>query len=249
MGSHTGSASQSPVAQPERPQPVLREQRMVAALPAHLKRYTEQECPSGLRCYRSLEGDADDDQFVPSGLAATLTAGYEAAVILHFQKAGIETPEDIADPIALLDWLPDESAIKFGPILVPYASLYERGQLEYIDQLWEQDGCLIFLGHDRGTMIDHLRQLIHQAVPNFSAEGGLFYYCWPSVLGQLLEAQPAETTEAIMTGSVEAVLMEAGPAETGWRIFGSPAYRQALRAAGFQLTVPPPSSAAGAAVS
>jgi hypothetical protein len=211
----------------------------IPPLPMEAKQYFEVKCSNGLMCFRSTRKEEHRLGFAPTSLVQTFASQLSTIVILHFQKANATTPDSLLDAaVPLIDWLPYEVAQKYGPIMVPYQSLVDSGNIACIDQLWDTDGCMVLLGKDLNAMTDHARALVHKNVQGISREGGMFLYCWPSVLSEILSSQTQETAISIMGGVVEGVLMELGSPVCGWNAFGTAEVRLALQRAGMTKVRP-----------
>lgn len=208
--------------------------RMVRALPREMKSFQHHSCMSGIASFRTPDAEIDRQAYSPTSLVDTVAQRYATALVLHFQRIQIPTPEELAGAIPLFDWLPTESARPYGPVLVTYEELVRAGVQESIDQLWGQDGCLIFCGANQETLQKHLAGLIHRGVPGLSEEGGIFHYCWPSVLSQLLENQPESTVQVVLGDAVRSVFMELPQQRLGWRAYAAPSFRAELQAMGFR---------------
>jgi len=211
---------------------------VIAALSPGLKRFQQTIQANGLSRFWTLATDQEPQPFAPTGLVDMFSATMAISVVLHFQKIGQITPAKLTQAIPLLDWLPDDAARQYGPVLLQYSEVRDAGELPMMDQLWGKDGCLVFLGADAQSLTAHLRGLIHRAIPGLNQEGGVFHFCWPSVLGQLLQGQPIETTQAIMGNSISAVLLEQPLQPNGWQLFGRPGFRDQLQGLGFQPMPP-----------
>lgn len=198
---------------------VVADYRVIRALPPELARFRELVCLSGVSLFQTPEVAIAPDVFTPSSLVDILAQHFSIVAVLHFQRVQRETPEGLATAHPLFDWLPENPARQYGPILVDYDQLCTSGNAEAIDQLWGHDGCLIFFGTDRQKLIQHVSGLIHRAVPGLSSRGGVFHFCWPSVIGQLLENQPPGVAEVIFADSVTGVLTEITTRSIGWQIF------------------------------
>lgn len=211
---------------------IVSQHHVIRALPPELTQFCERGCLSGVSLFQTPKVTLAAEVYTPSSLVDIIAEHFAVVAVLHFQRAQRETPQGLAAVHPLFDWLPENPARQYGPILVDYDLLCSSGNAEAIDQLWGADGCLLFFGPDRQQLFKHLSSLIHRAVPGLSREGGVFHFCWPSVLGQLLAYQPPEVAEVIFADSVAGVLTEIATQPIGWQIFAPSRFADQLRTFG-----------------
>lgn len=152
--------------------------------------------------------------------------------IIHFQKANLEFPADLTEATPLLHWLPDETAKNFGPVMVPPTQQLDR--FATVDQMWDADGSLCFYARDIHGAMRHLVELVKYNMSGPNDQEGIFGYCWPSVLANLLLNQDTELVNVIFANLIDCVLMEV-PGEPGnWQMFGTDAHVSLLNQNGFR---------------
>lgn len=157
--------------------------------------------------------------FQPSSILVQLQRSMPMLTLLHFQKGGMEYPADLTDATPLLHWLPDESARNFGPVLVPQTKQLDR--LATVDALWDADAAVCVFARDAEGASKHLLKLLKYNMNGGSDEDGVFGYCWPSVLGSLLECQTDAVVEVILGNVINFIFIEVPGQPGNWQIFGS----------------------------
>jgi len=189
----------------------------VTSLPPAVMQYETEPCESILKSYRS-PFSPEETGFVPSEFVSFFAGHLEFVWVCHFQKFGKEFPEDLNDvAVPLFDWFPEESA-RFCPVLIRHQDALS--ELALLDEAWDFDSTLVFFGKETGAIVDHLQQLLHAKVEKFNEDGGVFYYCWPSVLSQYLTTQPQTVVDTIWGDCMSGVLMEIQDMPNSWRFFG-----------------------------
>jgi hypothetical protein len=190
--------------------------------------FCERRFYSGISSFRSVERSLATIAMSPSKLLDLFASSFAVVVILHFKQVQRETPEGLEGAQPLFDWLPAVTARRYGPVVIDYDRLRSSGHCQAIDHLWGHDGCLAFLGHDKNQLLAHLCGLPRHAVPGLSSQGGFFYFCWPSVIGKVLEKMPSEVAGIIFSDSLLGVVAEIPGQPDGWQVYAPPQFADRL---------------------
>jgi|GEM_PF-1702258 hypothetical protein len=216
------------------PQVVADNSRNLAATSPEMLTFTVDECNSGLANFRGPLVE-DETLFKPSSLIKLFADRYESVMSVHFQKFGQETPDEFANGIPLFDWLPPDVARSFGPILLKKETYVAHANT--LDDAWDNDAAIVYLGFDESAMLEHLQKLIHAKFPGISDEGGVTGYCWPVVLSQFLAFQDETYSQILLGDVIAAVLMEIPDLPGTWQIFAKPEFGDTLRDMGLKKIV------------
>ena len=210
----------APLSQPQYSPPPSHEP-IVAAVP-HAPSpllFIAEEVESGLHLYRSAY-DVPDEHFLPAQLLTKLSQDSKLVVIIHYQKMEQETPADIQQCRPLFDWLPEEVARKFGPIVLLPSDVPDFD--ETANESWDRDAMLCFLTKkEPEAVIEHLAKAIHfnnNGEETAGADSEMFGYCWPSVLSQLLTFRDNQFVNNLLGPDIDAVLMELPDLPNSWQL-------------------------------
>ncbi|MGY8770834.1 MAG: FHA domain-containing protein [Pirellulales bacterium] len=197
--------------------------------------FVEEKFESGLHRYRSAY-DTPDEHFLPARLLKKLSQDSKLVVILHYQKMKRETPPEITQGRPMFDWLPEEVARKFGPLVLLSEDIPDFE--DTANESWDRDALLCFLTQkDPAIVIEHLAKAIHfnnQAEGSSDAESEILGYCWPSVLSQLLTSRDHQFVENMFGPDIEAVFMERPELPNSWQLLTKEDWSKKLFACGVQ---------------
>lgn len=212
--------------------PVYDTSRNVTPATPDMLQYSVTPCRSALiKCLRSNFGDAPIE-FKPSSIMAQMQRQNHLITLFHFQKGGLEFPDELTDAIPLLHWLPEETAKNFGPVLVAQTNQLDR--LATVDALWDADAAVCIYTRDVEGATKHLRELLKYNMNGGEDEEGIFGYCWPSVIGSLLECQEDEVVEVIFGDMIDFIFVEVVGQPGQWQIFTRQQYAPSFDKSGFR---------------
>ncbi|MFT5525497.1 MAG: hypothetical protein ACI9G1_000917 [Pirellulaceae bacterium] len=224
----------APQAQPAAPKIVVDNSRNLTASSPEMLTFTSEECNTGLVNFRGPVVE-DESLFKPSSLVQLFADRFESVMSVHFQKFGQETPDEFSNAIPLFDWLPPDVARTYGPVLVKEETYTAHANI--LDDAWDNDAAIIYLGYNEAGMLEHLQKLIHAKFPGISEEGGVTGYCWPVVLCQFLAFQDSSYSDILLGDVIAAVLMEIPDLPGTWQIFAKPEFGETLRDMGLKHIV------------
>ncbi len=129
----------------------------------------------------------------------------------------IETTADPANkpPVVgtpLFDFLPKELQDN-GPVLLT------KDQFDIsLEEIWHQDGLIVFFGKDVDQILSHLRRLLQTNIQTGKPSRAMFGFCWPSVLHSTLESQSRESVARIFDDCVSCILLEDPQERFEWNL-------------------------------
>lgn len=205
--------------------------KVKAATPASLQFSQHKTRSTVVKAFRSNYQD-QEVEFTAAGLIGKLKENLPLITIVQFQKAGMEVPEGLTDVIPLFSWLPEETAINFGPVIIPPTE--QVNVLELFDEAWDQDSIMAVFSPNVDEAIEHLKELIRFNINGPDDEEGLFGYCWPGVISVLLENQEREIVERIYAGKIDSFVCEVPGTEGNWQLFGPDRQAEMLTKLGFR---------------
>ncbi|MDA1015138.1 MAG: FHA domain-containing protein [Planctomycetota bacterium] len=185
-------------------------------------------------CYSSallFQGSAE--QVSPAALIQGLSRWYKFMFVADFNRLG-GVPEELESAPFLMDSLAPHVARELSPRIIDPAECPAWNAL--VDESWGQDAMVTFFGNkDPDEFLAHLRKSLTNSPTRQGA--GIAGYCWPSVLGQLLENSDDSVVGPILPNET-AILIEDPDGDDVWQVFGHPDLEQQLRELGLNVSAP-----------
>lgn len=243
LASATPPAGKADESKTSSPPPVYDFSHSVKRASQEVLQYTViPELDGAVRGVHSNYGEAEVE-FSPSMILSILGRQLPSLSMVHYAKGDAEYPEELTEAMPLLYWLPDESARKFGPVLVPPLEHYDHFSL--FDQLWDKNSVAAFFTRDIERATNHLVRLVREDPlrKGDDQQDGMFAYFYPIVFDSLMRSQPDEVLEKIFGDVIEACLIES-PSEPGcWQLFCTPEFFTTFQQLGFREIKPAPKDA------
>ncbi|MFO1063539.1 MAG: FHA domain-containing protein [Pirellulales bacterium] len=170
------------------------------------------QCPSKTWC---LRGSLPEDMSVLDLIVPFRHLAPEF-YLTDFSRIGIPFPESNAvSESKLFSWLPDFAAVQ-TPNLISFAKPEEAEELA--DEAWGGDSLVIlFSKTPKPKLLAALRDCLTDPSRSIDSAQGILGFCWPSVLGALLE-QGTHGFPPRLFEHVEAALIE-GSKPNRWQLF------------------------------
>jgi len=189
-------------------------------------RYTVETCDTGLTLCRG-----NIDAVSPGTLAKLISGTWPIHLIVDFSRMGSTCPEEFGEPSYLFDWLDLPAAQQASPVVIsPGGSDSWR---PVVNDGWGQDALLcLFSRLSPAEILAHLRGVCRPKGANGQMRQGMFGYCWPAVLANVLVHSPPEIVARLMT-NIEAILVEFPDLPDNWQLFGRETVPPMLEKLGF----------------
>lgn len=187
-------------------------------------------------CYSKLSlFQGSSEEVAPATLIQGLSRWYQFMLIADFNRLG-GVPDELAKSPFLMDSLAPEVANAVSPRIIDPSECTAWSAL--VDEAWGQDALItVFSNREPENFQEHLRRSLSSSPGRHGA--GVVGYCWPSVLGQLLENSDDSVVGPILPDDI-LVLIEDVDGDDVWQLFGQSEVEQQLCELGLNASSPEP---------